>query len=267
MAENASYAGENPNGHRRLTPPLLVFILAGLGLIAGSFIGLVSLRLPQDRGVIFGRSHCDGCDQPLPPQRLIPVISYLLAKGRCRDCGSAIPARYPLIELGCAGVGVWAGLSQPDIVSAAFTALLGWQLVLIAVVDAEHFWLPDVLTLPLLATGLTAAALLPTGSLLHSAIGVAVGFLGLWLLAFAYRRLRQRDGLGGGDPILLAAGGAWVGWIGMPSILLWATASALSLVATRMVIGRKVSGQDRLPFGPFLAIGIWLTWLFGPLGL
>ena len=158
-------------------------------------------------------------------------------------------------------------MSQPDLPSAAFTALLGWQLILIATVDAEHFWLPDALTLPLLVTGLAAAGLLPGSSLVDSAIGAAVGFMGLWLLAFAYRRLRHRDGLGGGDPILLAAGGAWVTWIGLPSVLLWASASALSLVVARIVTGRPVAGQDRLPFGPFLAIGIWLTWLFGPLGL
>ena len=250
-----------------MTPPLLAMLFAGLGLIAGSFIGLVTLRLPQERGVIFGRSHCDGCDRPLPPQRMIPVLSYLLARGRCRDCGVSIPWRYPLIELACAAIGAWAALSQPDLPSTVFTALLGWQLILIAVVDAEHFWLPDALTVPLMATGLIAATVLPTASLLHSAIGAAAGFLGLWLLATAYRRLRQRDGLGGGDPILLAAGGAWVAWIGLPSILLWASVSALSLVAARMLMGRAVSGQDRLPFGPFLAIGIWLTWLFGPLGL
>lgn len=241
--------------------------MAGLGLIAGSFIGLVSLRLPQDRGVIFGRSRCGGCDRVLPPQRLVPVASYIFAKARCRDCGSAIPLRYPLIELACAGVGVWAGLSQPDLPLAALTALLGWQLILIGVVDAEHFWLPDALTLPLLASGLVAAAVLPTGGLLHSTIGAVVGFVGLWSLAFAYSHLRKRDGLGGGDPIFLAAGGAWVAWIGLPSVLLWASIAALSLIAGRLVLGRKVSGQDRLPFGPFLALGIWLTWLFGPLGL
>lgn len=242
-------------------------MFAGFGLIFGSFVGLVSLRLPQERGVIFGRSRCGGCDQPLPPQRMIPVVSYIFAKGRCRDCGAVIPRRYPLIELACAGIGVWAALSQPDLPSAAFTALLGWQLILLAVVDAEHFWLPDVLTLPLLVTGLVAAAVLPTGSLVHSAVGAVAGFLGLWLLAIAYRRLRHRDGLGGGDPILLAAGGAWVAWIGLPSVLLWASVSALSLVGARLVLRRAVSGQDRLPFGPFLAIGIWLTWLLGPLGL
>ena len=79
--------------------------------------------------------------------------------------------------------------------------------------------------------------------------------------------MRKRDGLGGGDPIFLAAGGAWVAWISLPSVLLWASVAALSLVAGRMILGRKVSGQDRLPFGPFLALGIWLTWLYGPLGV
>ena len=124
-----------------MTPPLLAIALAGLGLIAGSFIGLISLRLPQERGVIFGRSRCGGCDRVLPPHRMVPVLSYIFARGRCRDCGSTIPIRYPLIELACAGVGVWAGLSQ-DLPSAAFTALLGWQLILIAVVDVENILRP-----------------------------------------------------------------------------------------------------------------------------
>lgn len=250
-----------------LAPLVLSTAFAGLGLIAGSFIGLVSLRLPQGQGVVLGRSRCSGCARALPPQRLVPVFSYLFAKGRCRDCGAAIPGRYPLIEAGCGVIGVWAALSQPDLLAAALTTLLGWQLILIAVVDAEHFWLPDLLTLPLLVTGLIAAAVLPNGDLIGSLIGVASGFLGLWLLAALYRLLRKRDGLGGGDPILLAAGGAWVGWAGLPSVLLWASAAGLSLVAARLLGRRAVSGQDRLPFGPFLAIGVWITWLFGPLGL
>jgi leader peptidase (prepilin peptidase)/N-methyltransferase len=241
--------------------------LGGLGLIAGSFLGLVSLRLPAGEGVVAGRSRCGGCGQPLPPWSLVPVLSYLAARGRCAACGSSIPVRYPLIELAAAAVGVWAALSQPGPVEAGLTALLGWQLLLIAVVDAEHFWLPDRLTLPLLATGLVAAALLDRTTVVEAVIGAAVGFAALWLLALAYRRLRGRDGLGGGDPFLLAAGGAWVGWIGLPSVLLLAAAAGLSFVAARAVTGGKVSGADRLPFGPCLATGIWLTWLWGPLGL
>lgn len=242
-------------------------ILGGVGLIVGSFLGLVSLRLPRGEGVVGGRSRCDGCGAALAPWRLIPVVSYLLSRGRCTGCGAPIPRRYPLIELAAAGIGVWAGLAQAAPLDAALTALLGWQLLLIAVIDAEHFRLPDSLTLPLLATGGLAAVVLDQTAPLDAAIGAAVGFAGLWLLAFAYRRLRGRDGLGDGDPILLAAGGAWVGWIGLPSVLLWASAAGLSVVAARVLVGRKVSAGDRLPFGPCLAVGVWLTWLLGPLGL
>jgi leader peptidase (prepilin peptidase)/N-methyltransferase len=246
---------------------LLAAMLAGAGLIAGSFLGLVSLRLPAGGRIVAGRSRCGGCGRPLAPWRLIPLLSYLSSKGRCAACGSAIPIRYPLMELACAAIGAWAALSQPSAAAAVLTALLGWQLLLIAIVDAEHFWLPDSLTLPLLATGVAAAAMLGRLTLLDAAAGAAAGFGGLWLLARVYRRLRGREGLGGGDPFLLAAGGAWIGWIGLPSVLLWAALSGLSVTAARFLTGRAVSGADRLPFGVFLAVGIWLTWLLGPLGL
>lgn len=245
---------------------LLAATLAGAGLLVGSFMGLVSLRLPAGEPIVAGRSRCGGCGRPLAPWRLVPLLSYLVSRGRCAFCGSAIPPRYPLIESASAAIGVWAALSQPSAAAALMTALLGWQLLLIAVVDAEHFWLPDSLTLPLLASGLAAAAVLDR-SLPDAVAGAAAGFAGLWLLARAYRRVRGREGLGGGDPFLLAAGGAWTGWIGLPSILLWAALSGLSIVAARLLTGRAVSGADRLPFGVFLAVGVWLTWLLGPLGL
>jgi leader peptidase (prepilin peptidase)/N-methyltransferase len=121
---------------------------------------------------------------------------------------STIPRRHPLIETGAGLVGVWAALHSPDLAMAVMTAILGWQLLLIAVVDAEHFQLPDQLTLPLFVTGLLAAVLLhPAGlpAALPSAfatplIGAAVGFGGLWLLAWVYRRVRGREGMGRGDP-------------------------------------------------------------------
>jgi len=199
---------------------LLAALLAGAGLLAGSFLGLVSLRLPAGEPIVAGRSRCGGCGRPIAPWRLIPLFSYLLSRGRCALCGAVIPPRYPLMEVACAAIGVVAALSQPSGVAAVFTALLGWQLLLLAVVDAEHFWLPDALTLPLLATGLAAAALLDDRTLLDSVVGAGAGFAGLWLLARLYRLVRAREGLGGGDPFLLAAGGAWVGWIGLPSVLL-----------------------------------------------
>lgn len=207
--------------------------LAAAGLLAGPVLAWTSVRLPAAEAEA--------------PRRL------WLRRG-----GFALAA---------AGAGVWAALSQGSVSAALLTMVLGWGLLLIAVVDAEHFWLPDELTLPLGAAGL-GAALLPGGTgLLNAAIGAAAGFASLWLLAFAYRRVRGREGLGGGDPFLLAAGGAWVGWIGLPTVLLWAAAAGLSLVLARAVIRKPLAGDDRLAFGVFLAAGIWMTWLFGPLGL
>lgn len=246
-------------------------LLAGafgvVGLLAGSFLGLVSLRLPRGEAFVGGRSRCRGCGRPLRPWRLISLLSYVVSRGRCAACGAVISIRYPAMELAGAAIGVCAALTYPTPAAALLTALLGWQLLLIAVVDGEHFWLPDRLTLPLLGTGLLAAAALDRLSVVESLTGAALGFGGLWLVGRAYRLVRGRQGLGGGDPFLLAAGGAWTGWIGLPGVLLWAALAGLSVVAARLLTGGRVSGSDRLPFGVFLALGIWLTWLMGPLGL
>lgn len=255
---------------------MLIFaaFLGGVGLIVGSFLGLVSLRLPRGEDVVFGRSRCGGCGQALKPWRMIPVLSWALSGGRCAECGSVILIRYPLIELASGLIGVWAGFHSADFATALMTGVLGWNLLIIALVDAEHFWLPDQLTLPLFVSGLIAAVLLhPAGlpvalpsALIPPLIGAAVGFGGLWLLARLYKLVRGREGLGGGDPFLLGAGGAWVGWTGLPSVLLWASAAGLSVVLAMLIVRRQVSATDRLPFGVFLSIGVWLTWLYGPLG-
>jgi leader peptidase (prepilin peptidase)/N-methyltransferase len=256
---------------------MLIFaaFLGGVGLIVGSFLGLVSLRLPRGEDVVFGRSRCGGCGQALKPGRMIPVLSWALSGGRCAECESVIPIRYPLIELASGLIGVWAGFHSADFATALMTGVLGWNLLIIALVDAEHFWLPDQLTLPLFVSGLIAAVLLhPAGlpvampsALIPPLFGAAVGFGGLWLLARLYKLVRGREGLGGGDPFLLGAGGAWVGWTGLPSVLLWASVAGLSVVLAMLIVRRQVSATDRLPFGVFLSIGVWLTWLYGPLGL
>jgi len=171
------------------------------------------------------------------------------------------------ISLLGAGLGVWAALASPSLLIAGVSAVLAWQLLMLAVVDGENFWLPDVLTWPLVVTGLFAAWGLEPDSLMARAVGAAAGFGLLWGLGWLYRRLRGREGLGGGDPFLMAGAGAWVGWMGLASVMLWAGVAGLSLVIARRVAGKAISGEDALPFGVFLAIGIWLTWLYGPLGL
>ncbi|NBB63685.1 prepilin peptidase [Pseudomonas sp. ODNR1LW] len=250
-----------------MNPVIAAVVMGLLGLIIGSFLAAVSVRLPREEDIVVARSRCMGCGQVLRPWELIPLFSWLVLRARCARCGVSISPRYPLIELGAGLVGVWAGLSGSSWLMIVGTAVLGWQLLLIAIIDGENFWLPDVLTWPLAATGLIAAALMGWDVALSHLIGAVVGFGGLWLVAWTYKAVRQRDGLGGGDPFLFAGAGAWVGWMGLPSVLLWASAAGLSLVFGLLVVRRSVNATDKLPFGVFLAIGIWLTWLYGPLGL
>ncbi|WP_395650911.1 prepilin peptidase [Brevundimonas sp.] len=247
--------------------PVVIAILLGLlGTVVGSFLAAVTVRLPREEGVVFGRSRCMSCEQTLAPAHLVPVLSWLWLKGKCGWCRAAISPRYILIELAAAAIGAWAALAGGDWVFVAATAVLGWQLLLIAIIDAENFWLPDILTWPLAATGLIAVAVLGQAIPWAQIIGAVAGFGSLWLLAWTYKRLRGRDGLGGGDPFLFGAAGAWVGWMGLPSVLLWACLAGFAVVMARLIVRRAVSGSDRLPFGSLLAIGIWLTWLYGPIG-
>ncbi|OYX33310.1 MAG: prepilin peptidase [Brevundimonas subvibrioides] len=246
---------------------MIPILFAVLGLIFGSFIAAVTVRMPREEDIVLGRSRCMSCGETLKPWQLVPVFSWLIQRGRCAMCGAAVSPRYILIEAAAAAIGVWAALSGAgDLTWSVATAALGWQLLLIALIDAENFWLPDELTLPLIATGLIAAAVIAGGWPIDQIIGAVAGFASLWLLAELYRRVRGRQGLGGGDPILFAGAGAWVGWQGLPSVLLWACAAGFSVVLTLLITRRSVSGADRLPFGTFLAIGLWLTWLYGPIG-
>jgi len=246
----------------------VIAVLMGLlGLIFGSFIAAVTVRMPRDEDIVRGRSRCMSCERTLAPWQLVPVFSWLVQRGRCGWCRAPISPRYILIELAAGAIGVWAALFGQTWLMVGVTALLGWQLLLIAMIDAENFWLPDELTIPLIVTGLATTAWIARGWPVAQIAGAVLGFGLLWLMAWLYKRFRGREGLGGGDPFLFAGAGAWVGWTGLPSVLLWACAVGFSLVAARLILRRRVEGTDRLPFGTFLCVGIWLVWLYGPLGL
>lgn len=235
-----------------------------LGPFVGSFIGLLSLRLPAGRAWAISRSACAACERKLGIFDLAPLLSYLLLRGRCRTCGSAIPVRYPLFETGCLLIAVWSLLAKDGWLVPA-TALLGWWLLLIAVIDAEHFWLPDRLTIPLGLVGAVVTILLAGESSWVPLAGAAAGFGALTFVAWLYKRIRGREGLGGGDPRLLGAIGAWVGWEGLASVLVWACVAGLSVAAAMLITRRRLPDDQKLPFGTFLAIGAWMTWLLGPL--
>ena len=245
----------------------LEFDWAGIALVAvapivGSFLGVLIERLPAHRAFAFGRSHCDRCNAVLGPGELVPILSYLALRGRCRHCGQPIASFYPAVELAAVAVAVSAAaFSSPE--ALYWNVALGWLLLTLAWIDARTRLLPDRLTLPLIALGVAQAWFL-TADLTDALIGAACGYGFLWVLEIAYRWARRRPGIGLGDAKLLAAAGAWLGWENLPVTVLVASVSALVLVGCQMLAGRSVDRHTAIAFGPFLAVGIWLVRLFDP---
>lgn len=226
----------------------------------GSFLGLLAARLPAGRPVVTGRSACDTCGHTLGAPDLLPVLSWLVSRGRCRHCAAPLSATYPMIELLALLIALWSLAVLPGWLAWA-GAGLGWALIALAAADAWHGILPDEITLPLAAAGLAVAWAVDPALIGHHAIGAGAGFTLVVIVRELYRRLRGREGMGLGDAKLMAAAGAWAGWQGLAGVLLIAAVTGLAAA----VVLRRTSLSDALPFGPFLALGIWLTWLYGPL--
>jgi leader peptidase (prepilin peptidase)/N-methyltransferase len=235
----------------------LAFIL---GAAIGSFLATILIRWPQGRSVVAGRSACDKCGQTLEARDLVPILSWSLARGRCRSCGARIDRRHLAAEAGAAMIGMAAILAH-SMPLAAVTAILGWWLFLLAALDLEHEWLPDRLTWPLLAAGLAAGWGGFGPAFEGRLVGAAAGFASLFLLAMAYRALRGRDGLGGGDPKLFAAIGAWLGWTQLPFVLVGAGLIGIAALIMKRLRGGSVAATDRLPLGALMALAAWPIWL------
>lgn len=231
-----------------------------LGAILGSYLATLAMRWPKGESASAGRSRCDGCGRNLRWFELVPLLGYALRRGRCGQCGARIDPVHPIMELCAAAIGALSLALYPGSVGLA-GAILGWALLLLAILDIRHFWLPDRVTLPLILLGIGAAWLFGAPDLRDAAIGAAAGFLVLYLIALGYRALRGRGGLGGGDSKLLAAIGAWLGWQMLPIVILLASATGLITVLSSAARGKAVAATDRLPFGAFLAVVAWPLWL------
>ena len=232
----------------------------------GSFLGILVRRLPDRRPIAWSRSRCEWCGAALSVRDLVPLCSWLATKGRCRYCGHLVGWFYPGIELAAVAVAL-AAVAVDGEEGAWLDCLLGWWLLALGWIDIRDWLLPDALTLPLVVAGLATAAAFDPERLTERALGAAVGYTGLRLVALIYRALRGREGLGGGDAKLLAASGAWVGAAALPQLILIAATSALAAAACLRLAGIRLGAQSALPFGPFLALATWLIWLFGSLAI
>lgn len=246
------------------TPPIsMIALLSTLGLVMGSFMGTLAMRLPEGRPVVFARSCCDHCGQVLAPWQLVPLLGFALQSGRCLRCRTKIPPYYVSIELAGAAVALWAALIVPA--PALWPSLLlGWLLLALAFMDYRTLCLSDALIVPLVSAGLVAGWYFDREHFQDHIIGVVAGWVSLALVGRAYRVLRNREGLGAGDAKLLGAIGAWTGWNGLTSVVLIASAVALLFVVVQRLAGRVLHPESKLPFGTYLCAGAWIVWLYGP---
>ena len=231
-----------------------------LGVIVGSFLAALVIRWPQDRSVMRGRSACDACGRTLSARDLVPLIGALLLRGRCRTCGAPIDPLHWQIEGTAALLGVLAGLASPSPVAVA-GAVFGWLLLTLAALDVTALWLPDRLTGTLAVAGVAAGLAGVEPVIGDRLIGGGVGFVALWAVAAGYRRLRGREGMGGGDPKLFGAIGLWLGWRMLPAVLLLASLIGLAVVAVAAVRGRPMTRETALPFGALLAVAAYPAWI------
>ncbi len=239
--------------------------LLAVSPLVGSFVGTVIRRLPDGEPLWRGRSRCESCGALLRPRDLMPLVSWGIAAGRCRHCGAELGWFYPAVEAATIALAL-ISLAVDGGADAWLNWLLGCWLLALGWIDLRRGVLPDVLTLPLLAAGLVAAAWSPP-ELLDRALGAALGYIALRALALVYRRLRGREGLGGGDAKLFAACGAWVGASGLAGVVFGAATGALLAALCWRLAGRELRRDTELPFGPFLAAAAWIVWLAGPLPL
>jgi len=267
--------------------PLVAASIGGLiGLCIGSFLNVVIHRLPKmlDRGwraqcaelagesppdlprynLVVPRSQCPACGHRISALENIPVISFLVLRGRCSACHAPISARYPLVELLTGALTAAVVLRFGLTPTAVAACLLLWSLIALTFIDFATQLLPDNITLPLAWGGLLAnvAGLVPGVSLRDAVIGAVAGYLALWSVYWLFKLIRGKEGMGYGDFKLLAALGAWLGWQMLPLIVLLSSVVG-ALIGISLVVFKGRDHQIPLAFGPYLAIAGGIALFFG----
>ncbi|TWG78783.1 leader peptidase (prepilin peptidase)/N-methyltransferase [Cupriavidus gilardii J11] len=258
-----------------LPPWFLLTAAALLGLVVGSFLNVVIHRLPrmieredanwqaQSRNeplpfperydLAVPRSACPHCGHAIAPWENIPVLGYLLLRGRCSACGAPIPLRYPAVELASALFAVAAVWQFGPGWQALAAMALGWSLLALAVIDAETKLLPDQITQPLLWLGLLVNVHGMFAPLPDAVIGAVAGYLFMWTVSWLFSVLRGKEGMGYGDFKLVAALGGWFGWQALPAVILLSSLAGIALGFAAIAL-RRHNPDEHLPFGPFLAV-------------
>ena len=266
-------------------PNAVIIAAAIIGLVVGSFLNVVIHRLPimmkrewqrdcaellevstnvnkEKFDLILPPSRCPSCSHSITMLENIPIISYIFLRGRCSSCQQKISIRYPIIEFTSmllAAITAWKfGYGWPLLGAL----LLTWALLAASIIDLDHLLLPDSIVLPLLWLGILFNIFATYTNLETSIVGAMIGYLSLWSVYWGFKLLTGKEGMGHGDFKLLAALGAWLGWMALPGIIF--LSSLVGAVIGISLVILKIQSQDKpIPFGPFLATAGWLHLIWG----
>lgn len=265
--------------------PLTLYVAAALlGLAVGSFLNVVIHRLPrmmeqewkrdcrallemepdaagESFDLVRPRSRCPHCGHAIRALENVPVVSWIVLRGRCSACGTAISLRYPAVEIATAALTVAVAWHFGPVSQALAALALTWALIALTVIDLDCQLLPDDITLPLLWLGLIANVFGLFTNLPSAVLGAAAGYLLLWLVYVGFKLLTGKEGMGHGDFKLLAMLGAWSGWQMLPLIIILSSVAG-SIVAVALLIRGHERSQP-IPFGPYLAGAGWIALLWG----
>ena len=269
-------------------PIFYLFLIFLIGLVVGSFLNVVIIRLPrmierdwreeccnllnlnpentehkEQFNLITPPSHCPLCKQKIKIVENIPLLSYLLLKGKCSNCKEKISLRYPIIEFASAlsvcVVAHFFGVS----IQAFFAIFLTWALIVLSVIDLDTRYLPDDITLPLLWLGIILSIFNIFTDINSSILGAVFGYGTLWTIYFLFKLITGKIGMGHGDFKLLAVFGAWFGWQNLTHIIILSSITAL-LVASFLIMNKSYDKNEGIPFGPYLAFSGWISMILGP---
>jgi leader peptidase (prepilin peptidase) / N-methyltransferase len=239
--------------------PAFAFIF---GAVIGSFLNVCIHRLPRNESIVFPASRCPGCGTKISPFDNIPILSWLILRGKCRSCGGGISQQYPLVELINGLLTLFLFLRFGLSLEFLAMFLLSSALVTITFIDLEHQIIPDVISIPGIAVGFLFSLFLPSPGWATSLLGILAGGGSLLAVAYGYHFLTGKEGMGGGDIKLLAMMGAFCGWKAVPFIIFVSSLTG-SVIGVSIMLARKKDSKLAIPFGPFLALGALVYVFYG----
>jgi len=239
-----------------------IILIFSLGLIVGSFSNVCIYRIPRNESVIYPASHCPKCRTKIKPIDNIPLLSYILLKGRCRNCGSKISIQYPVVEFLTGLIYLIVYLIYGLSIQTLVYIILSSALIIIAFIDLQEQIIPDIISLPGIVIGLILSFIVPYMSFINSALGALVGGGIILIIAWVGSIIFKKEAMGGGDVKLAAMIGAFLGWR-YTIISLFLGFFIGALVGIILILSKIKSKEDMVPFGPFIVLGSIITLLWG----